>query len=91
MRAFFLVAGSALAISACGSDQAADNVTNVDSDLVAQNISANDTTGIDAATADDANMAADVNFTLDNIDNQADDNTAGDQAAAGNSTRNQAD
>ena len=85
MRALVLVAGAALAISGCGSDQAADNVTNVDSDLVAQNIAANDTTGIDAATGDDANMAADVNFTVDNVDNQAGGNNPADNATGNES------
>jgi hypothetical protein len=65
MRALILVAGAALAIAACGKDQAAGNTANVDEDLAAQTVPANDTTAIDAATGDDANMAADVNFTVD--------------------------
>ena len=84
MRALILVAGAALAISACSNNGAAGNTTNVDQDLAAQNIAANDTTAIDAATGDDANMAADVNFTV----NETDNSTAGKNAAdnsAGNS------
>ena len=50
MRALILVAGTALAISACSNDQAAENTANVDEDLAAQNFAANDTTSIDAAT-----------------------------------------
>ena len=77
MRALILVAGAALAISACGDNQAAENVTNIDEDLAAQNIAANDTTSLDAATSEDANMAADVNFTVNEADNlDADGNSA---------------
>jgi hypothetical protein len=73
MRALILIAVSALAVSACGKSGSVDNTTNIDQVLAAQNISANDTTAIDAATGDDANMAADMNFTtvenLDDADN----------------------
>lgn len=76
MHALILVAASALAISGCSKDVAVDNTTNVDQDLAAQNISANDTTAIDAATSDDANMAADVNFTVnDSLDGSTDTST----------------
>jgi len=79
MRALILTAGAALAVSACNNDQPTANTVNVDEALAAQNVSANDTTSIDAATGEDANMAADVNYTLnelenlDNADNSADD------------------
>ena len=75
MRALILIAGAALTVSACNNDQPTANTTNVDQDLAAQNISANDTTSIDAATGEDANMAADVNFTVNDADN-ADDNAS---------------
>ena len=83
MRALILAGGAALAISACNNDQPTANITNVDDDLAAQNISANDTTSIDAATGEDANMAADVNFTVNESDNLAGDNSA-DNAQANN-------
>ena len=73
MRALILVAGAALTIAACNKDEPAANTTNVDQDLVAQNISANDTTSIDAATGEDANMAADVNYTVNELENLAND------------------
>ena len=76
MRALILVAGAALTISACNNDQPTANTTNVDQDLAAQNISANDTTSIDAATGEDANMAADVNYTLNELDNANDENAS---------------
>jgi len=83
MRALILVAGASLAISACGGNDTAANITNVDEDLAAQNIAANDTTSIDAATSEDANMAEDVNFTVNETDNfPADDNKADNMSGA---------
>ena len=65
MRALILVAGAALALSACSSNEAANNTMNVDENLMAENVVANDTTAIDATTNADANMAADANMTMD--------------------------
>ena len=69
MRALILAAGAALAVSACNNDEPTANTVNVDEALAAQNVSANDTTSIDAATGEDANMAADVNYTLNDVEN----------------------
>jgi hypothetical protein len=55
MRALILVAGAALAVSACSSNEAAENTMNVDETLTTENVVANDTTAIDASTAMDAN------------------------------------
>jgi hypothetical protein len=70
MRALILVAGAALAVSACSSNDAADNTMNVDENLAAENIVANDTTMTDMNAVDanmsmnvDANATADVNAT----------------------------
>src|SRR5438105_4272552 len=74
MRALILVAGAALAVAACSSNDTANNTMNVDenlatdmnaTDMNATNmnaIAANDVTAIDAVTGDAANMAADVNY-----------------------------
>ena len=66
MRALILVAGAALAVSACSSNDAAENTMNVDENLAAENIVANDTTMTDM-NATDANltMNADANATAD--------------------------
>lgn len=73
MRALILVAVSALAVSACSKSGSVDNTTNIDQVLADQNLSANDTTAIDAATGDDANMAADVHFNAnESLDSSAD-------------------
>ena len=76
MRALILVAGAALAVSACSSNDAADNTMNIDENLAAENIVANDTTGLDATTNLDANMAADANMTMNATDNAVDANMA---------------
>ena len=82
MRARILAAGAALAISACGDNPATENATNIDDDLATQEISANDTTSLDAATSEAANMAADVNFTADELDNAANGVNSANAAAA---------
>ena len=68
MRALILVAGAALAVSACSSNEAADNTMNVDENLAAENIVVDNTL--------DANMAADANMTMNATDNAVDANTA---------------
>ena len=75
MRALILVAGAALALSACSSNEAANNTMNVDENLLAENVVANDTTAIDATTNMDANMAADANMAM-NVDANAVDANA---------------
>ena len=89
MRAFILAAGSALAISACGGNEAAQNVANIDQDLTANSIAANDTTSIDAATGDAANMAAEMNIPVDDSLNEGGNDS--DSNAAGDSARNYGD
>jgi uncharacterized protein YcfL len=76
MRALILVAGAALAVSACSSNEAANNTMNVDENLMAENVVANDTTAIDATTNADANMAADANMTMNADTNAVDANAA---------------
>jgi hypothetical protein len=63
MRLLILAAGTALALSACKNNDQHDNTMNIDQNLTAENIVANDVTAIDAVTGDAANMAADVNYT----------------------------
>ena len=76
MRALILVAGAALAVSACSSNESADNTMNVDENLAAENIVVDNT--LDANL--DANMtmnATDANATADvNADVNADANAA---------------
>jgi hypothetical protein len=74
MRAVIILAGAALTLTACGNNDQSDNTANVDENLTAENIVANDVTAIDAVTGDAANMAADVNFESE-LDNNLDNVT----------------
>lgn len=73
MRALILVAGAALAVSACSSNDAADNTMNVDENLAAENIVVDNTLDVNM----DANMSmnADMNATDVNADVNATANT----------------
>lgn len=76
MRALILLAGAALALSACGKKDNAGTNQDTAGGLTADKIVANDVTAIDAVTGDAANMAADVNYegidnSLDAVDNGA--------------------
>ena len=88
MRALILIASAGLTLAACDKSATADNAVNASDDLAAQTISANDTTAIDAVTGDAANMAADVNYTIDeDVNATAEDNAAGnadDDSSLGN-------
>ena len=78
MRALILVAGAALAVSACSSNEAADNTMNVDENLAAENIVIDNTL--------DANL--DANMTMNATDNVTDANA--DVNADVNATTNNA-
>jgi hypothetical protein len=80
MRALILVAGAALAVSACSSNDTADNTMNVDENLAAENIVIDNTldANMDAnmtMNATDANTATDVNADV-NADANATTNNA---------------
>lgn len=65
-----LIIGLALLAAACGDQQPATvNDSGADAALTQENLVVGDVTAIDAATADDANMAADVPAPLDELGN----------------------
>ena len=75
MRALILVAGAALAVSACSSNDTADNTMNVDENLAAENIVIDNTldANMDAnMTMDATNAAEDANNAADAANNAAD-------------------
>ncbi len=75
MRALILVAGAALAVSACSSNDAADNTMNVDENLVVENIVVDNT--LDANLDANMTMNADTNAMMDmNADVNASTNNA---------------
>ena len=80
MRALILVAGAALAVSACSSNDAANNTMNVDENLTApadmnatdMNATDMNATDMNATNATDANAtAADANSTANASTNNA--------------------
>ena len=75
MRGLTVIVGASLGLAACG-DQAADQNTVDNSAAVAtEAIVSNDTTTIDAATGDAANMAADVDYTVNSSSDSTDAGT----------------
>lgn len=66
MRGLIIIAGASLALAACGDQSVDENAVNGSSAIAAEAIISNDTTAIDAATGDAANMAADVDYTISN-------------------------
>ncbi len=73
MRALILVAGAALAVSACSSNESADNTMNVDENLAAENIVTDNLT----VDANSVNVMTDANMTMNsdmNMDMNADMN-----------------
>lgn len=59
-----LILAGALALASCGGNQQANNAAVSDESGAGDITAVNDTTAIDAATGEAANMAADVNYTF---------------------------
>jgi hypothetical protein len=76
---------AALALSACGSKNAADNSAVGEENAASQTIVTNDVTAIDAATGEAANMAPDVNYTFDESNLENGTNTSNTTATTSNS------
>ena len=77
MRALILVAGAALAVSACSSNESADNTMNVDDvNLTTENVVVDNTMDanmtMDANATDAANSADAANNAADAANNAAD-------------------
>lgn len=75
MRALILVAGAALAVSACGGNEPAENDMSVEN-LAVENLVVNDTTALDATNGMDANMATDMNMDMNATDMNMDMNAS---------------
>ncbi|MCL6728543.1 hypothetical protein [Sphingomonas hankyongi] len=75
MRALILVAGAALAVAACSSNESANNTMNVDENLTTTDMNATDMNAMDM-------NATDANMTMDAANSAADANNAADAANA---------
>jgi hypothetical protein len=71
MRALILVAGAALAVAACSSNNEANNTMNVDENLTTTDMNATDMNATDM-NATDANLTMDANNAADAANNAAD-------------------
>ena len=69
-----LIVVGALALAACSGNTAANNSAVADEGASGEVTAVNDTTAIDAATGEAANMAADVNYIVDENSNDETDN-----------------
>jgi hypothetical protein len=79
MRALIPIA--LLALASCGGNQVANNAAVADETGAADFGTVNDTTAIDAATGEAANMAADVNYTFNEETTNGTANNAAGNAA----------
>ena len=68
LRTFLVLAGSVV-LAACGQQQAPEEQAGVEEGVNVVTAQGNDVTAIDAATGDDANMAADVEFSMNELGN----------------------
>ncbi|HEY8623634.1 MAG TPA: hypothetical protein VIM74_07185 [Casimicrobiaceae bacterium] len=74
MRALILVAGAALAVAACSSNNEANNTMNVDENLTTGTENVDMNAPVDMNAADTANAAADTANTAANTANAASNN-----------------
>ena len=87
MRALGLIVAASLPLAACGGDESTGNATadNVVDQLANAPIIVNDPTSIDAATAEDANIAAETRFEMNDALNAGGNDSAADQDTGDNS------
>jgi hypothetical protein len=71
-----------LALASCGGKQAADNTAVSEESGAADVTAVNDTTAIDAATGEAANMAANVNYSFNEEETNATANTSSNTSTA---------
>jgi len=83
MRALILVAGAALAVAACSSNNEANNTMNVDENLTTTDMNATDMNATDM-NATDANLTMDANNAADAANSAADAANAAANSAANN-------
>ena len=69
MSRIAVVVAVSLALAACGTPDQPSEQTGVEQDINVVTATGNDVTAIDAATGEDSNMAADVEFSMNELGN----------------------
>lgn len=69
MSRIAVVVAVSLAVAACGTQDQPSEQTGVEQDINVVTATGNDVTAIDAATGEDSNMAADVEFSMNELGN----------------------
>lgn len=90
MRSLILLGLSAAALSGCNEEKASRNEAASERNVTSEVAATNDTTAIDAATGEAADMAADVDF-MPELHNESDDNRAAPSAAQRTTSTNPAE
>ena len=73
MRELIIIAAAAATLSGCGDEPSAEERAAAERNVTSEVVQTNDTTAIDAATGEAANMAADVPF-IPGIENEVEGN-----------------
>ena len=82
MRELILLGAAAIALSGCGGEQSAEERAAAERNVTSEVVQTNDTTAIDAATGEAAEMAADVPQ-IPGLENEVTGNEAEPAAATG--------
>ena len=77
MHKMWVLTGLALGLAACGKDDGAEQASNSAQGITVETIGGNDITAIDAATSSDANMAADIEYNVDDLNALEENGDAG--------------
>lgn len=81
MRAVILAGVAALSLASCGGNDTAQEGATGEENVASEVVATNDVTAIDAATGEAANMAADVDYMPEAVDNEADNAVASNRSA----------
>ena len=81
MRAVILAGVAALFLASCGGNDTAQEGSADEENVASEVVATNDVTAIDAATGEAANMAADVDYMPEALDDEADDGASANTSA----------
>ena len=81
MRALILAGVAALSLASCGGNDTAQEGASGEENVASEVVATNDVTAIDAATGEAANMAADVDYMPEPLDNAAENGASANSAS----------